>query len=195
MKSAITLAFHSLVAALTTSVMAQDTATAIWQELPFVQDFQPARYLGKWYEVARLPTPIQPADTLATAEYSAGDKPGQVIVKNSAFDKTGRKLSEIKGQAKLADGNPPGRLLVAFGPALPTRPNYHVLHVDKDYRFAVVGVPDRKSLWILAREVPISKETFHSLREIAQKSGFDVSKLIVAPWAKIPKNHEAEPAR
>ncbi len=75
------------------------------------------------------------------------------------------------------------------------RPNYHVLHVDKDYRYAVVGVPDRKSLWILAREVPISKETFDSLREIAQKSGFDVSKLIVAPWDKIPKNHEAESGR
>ncbi|MEQ1826004.1 MAG: lipocalin family protein [Pirellula sp.] len=193
MKSAITITFHSLMAALATSVMAQDTTATTSQKLPFVQDFQPARYLGKWYEVARLPTPIQPSDTLAIAEYSAGEEAGQVIVKNSAFDKTGRKLSDIKGQAKLADGNPPGRLLVAFGPSLPTRPNYHVLHVDKDYRYAVVGVPDRKSLWILAREVPISKETFVSLREIAQKSGIDVSKLILAPWDKIPKNHEAEP--
>ena len=36
----------------------------------------------------------------------------------------------------------------------------------------MVGVPDRKSLWILAREVPISQETLVSLREIAQKAGF-----------------------
>ena len=195
MKSAITITFHSLMAALATCVLAQDATTTTSEELPFVKSFQPARYLGKWYEVARLPTPIQPADTLAIAEYSAGENIGEVIVKNSAFDKTGTKLSEIKGQAKLAEGNPPGRLLVAFGPALPQRPNYHVLHVDKEYRYAVVGVPDRKSLWILAREVPIKKETFDSLRAIAQKSGFDVSKLIVAPWDKIPKGRIAnEPA-
>jgi apolipoprotein D and lipocalin family protein len=193
MKSAITITIYSLMAAIATSVTAQDTTATPSQELPFAQDFQPARYLGKWYEVARLPTPIQPADTLAMAEYSSGEKAGQILVKNSAFDQTGKKLSDIKGQAKLADGHPPGRLLVAFGPALPERPNYHVLHVDKDYRYAVVGVPDRKSLWILAREVPVSKEAFDSLREIAQKSGFDVSRLIVAPWDKIPKNHHAEP--
>ncbi len=194
MKSVITKTFLSLMAALATSVMAQDTTPTTPQELPFVQDFQPARYLGKWYEVTRLPTPIQPADTLAMAEYSAGEKAGQVIVKNSAFDKAGKKLLEIEGQATLADGNPPGRLLVAFGPALPKSPNYYVLHVDKDYRYAVVGVPDRKSLWILAREVPISQETLVSLREIAQKAGFDVSRLIVAPWDKIPKNQGVQDA-
>ncbi len=155
--------------------------------LPFVRDFKPGRYLGKWYEVARLPTAIQPAETLAVAEYTAGKEGGQVTVKNTAFDKTGKKLSEIAGQAKLADGDPPGRLLVSFGPALPKTPNYHVIHVDEDYRFAVVGVPDRKSLWILAREVPIAEESLNSLREIARKAGFDVTRLLVAPWDKIQK--------
>jgi apolipoprotein D and lipocalin family protein len=194
MKTVTTILLHLLLAALATSGMAEDTKGAAAQALPWVQDFQPARYFGKWYEVARLPTPIQPVDTLAIAEYSAGEKAGQVIVKNSAFDKTGRKLSDIQGQAKLAEGNPPGRLLVAFGPAFPPSQNYHVLHVDKDYRYAVVGVPDRKSLWILAREVPISKEAFDSLRGIAQKAGFDVSKLIVAPWDKVPKDQESNTA-
>ncbi|MFN0127377.1 MAG: lipocalin family protein [Verrucomicrobiales bacterium] len=172
------------------SVVMIATATAddkVPDPLPFVRDFKPERYLGKWYEVARLPTPIQPAGTLAVAEYAAGKEPGQVTVKNTAFDKGGKKLAEIAGQAKLADGDPPGRLLVSFGPVMPTTPNYHVIHVDEDYRYAVVGVPDRKSLWILAREVPIGEEPLKSLREIAQKAGFDVTKLVVAPWGQIPK--------
>jgi apolipoprotein D and lipocalin family protein len=155
--------------------------------LPYVRDFKPERYLGKWYEVARLPTPSQPAETLAVAEYTAGKKDGQLTVQNTSFDKAGKKLADITGQAKLAMGDPPGRLLVSFGPVLPETPNYHVIHVDENYRFAVVGVPDRQSLWILAREVPIAEESLKSLREIAQRAGFDVTKLLVAPWDKIPK--------
>ena len=155
--------------------------------LPFVQDFKPEKYLGKWHEVARLPTPIQPAGTLAVAEYTAGKQAGQVAVKNTSFDKAGKKIADIEGKAKLADGNPPGRLLVSFGPVLPETPNYHVMHVDKDYQFAVVGVPDRKSCWILAREVPIAEETLKTRQGIAKKAGFDVAKMEIAPWDKIPK--------
>lgn len=155
--------------------------------LPFVRDFKTERYLGKWYEVARLPTPVQPAGTLAVAEYAAGKEAGQVTVRNTSYDKAGKKLADIEGKAKLADGDPPGRLLVSFGPVLPENPNYYVIHVDEGYRFAVVGVPDRNSLWILAREVPVAAETLKSLQEIARKAGFDVSRMEVAPWERIPK--------
>lgn len=168
----------------------EDKAAEPAAPLPFVRDFDPVRYLGTWHEVARLPTPIQPAGTLAKAEYSAGKEEGTVKVKNTAFDKEGRKLSDIEGSAKLAEGDPPGRLLVSFGPVLPEVPNYHVMYVDKEYRHAVVGVPDRKSMWILAREVPIASETLDRLREIGRKAGFDVDKLLIAPWDKIQKKEE-----
>lgn len=166
------------------------TATAEQKEpepLPFVRDFKPEKYLGKWYEVARLPTPMQPLGTLAVAEYTAGKEAGQVMVKNTSFDRAGKKIADIGGQAKFADGDRPGRLLVSFGPVVPKTPNYYVIHVDEGYRFAVVGVPDRNSLWILAREVPIAEGALKSLQEIARKAGFDVAKMQVAPWDKIPK--------
>ena len=170
--------------AMTASATAEDKAR---EPLPFVQDFKPEKYLGKWYEAARLPTQVQPAGTLAVAEYTAGKEAGQVAVKNTSFDKAGKKIADIQGHAKLAEGNPPGRLLVSFGPVMPETPNYYVMHVDADYRFAVVGVPDRKSLWILAREVPIAEETLKALQGIAKKAGFDVDKMLIAPWEKIPK--------
>lgn len=166
---------------------ADDKAPEPAKALPFVEDFKPERYLGTWYEVARLPTPIQPAGTLAMAEYTAGEKKGLVKVKNTSFDRAGRKLADIEGFARLADGDPPGRLLVSFGPVSPATPNYHVMFVDEDYRYAVVGVPDRRSLWILAREVPIGEEALQKLRAIARGAGFDVEKLLVAPWEKQPK--------
>lgn len=160
------------------------------EPLPFVRDFDPGRYLGTWHEVARLPTAIQPPGTLAKAEYTAGKEEGSVKVKNTAFDEQGKIISDIEGKAKLAEGDPPGRLLVSFGPVLPEAPNYHVLYVDKDYRYAVVGVPDRKSMWILAREVPVAAESLDRLRELGRNAGFDVDKLLIAPWDKIQKKAE-----
>ena len=153
--------------------------------LPSVVKFEPERYLGKWNEVARLPIAIQPSGTLATAEYSATKEEGKLLVKNTAYDAQGKALSSITGEARIAPGEPPGRLIVSFGPAKPVPPNYYVLHVDKEYQYAVVGVPDRKSLWLLAREVPIAKEKLDELKKIATNAGFDVAELIVAPWEKV----------
>lgn len=154
------------------------------QQLPGVADFNPVRYLGKWYEVARLPAPFQPVGTLSVAEYSAGEKAGELKVKNSLFDKQGKKLADISGRAKLAEGVPAGRLLVTFGAEWPAQPNYHVIYIDGQYRYAVVGVEQRSSLWILAREVPIAVETLQSLLEVAKKAGFDLKELQVADWSK-----------
>jgi len=171
------------------------------EALPAVADFQPERYLGKWYEVARLPSPFQPAGTLSVAEYGAAEQPGELLVKNSLFDKQGKKLADIAGRAKLAEGAPAGRLLVSFGEQWPSQPNYHVIYLDSRYRFAVVGVPQRSSLWILAREVPIAKETLQSLLEVAKKAGFDLKELQVADWSKTPQAEtkpqapQAQPAK
>ena len=153
--------------------------------LPSVVKFEPERYLGKWYEVARLPIAIQPAGTLATAEYSSAKEEGKLVVKNTAYDAQGTVLSSITGEATIAPGEPPGRLIVSFGPAKPVTPNYYVLHVDEEYQYAVVDVPDRKSLWLLAREVPIAKEKLDELKKIATDAGFDVAELIIAPWEKV----------
>lgn len=167
-----------------------DRAPAEPGPLPHPKTFEPARYLGKWFEAARLPMAIQPNDTLATAEYSAGEGEGVVRVKNTAYDTDGNVVATIEGQARLAPGDPPGRLIVGFGPFLPEAPNYHVLHVDPDYRHAVVGVPDRKSLWILVRKVPVAKAKLDELIAIARKAGFDTSKLLIAPW-RDPEGDEA----
>ena len=155
------------------------------RQLPFVANFDAEQYLGKWYEVARLPTAMQPPGTLATAEYSLGEEEGDVIFKNTAYDSEGKRLTEIQGKARLVKGDPPGRLVVSFGPVTPDTPNYYVLHVDEKYEYAIAGVPDRKSLWILAREVPVPEKQLKELMSIASKAGFDVSKAVVAPWGSI----------
>ena len=98
----------------------------------FPKKFDSTRYLGKWYEVVRMPTPAQATGTLATAEYTAGEKDGEVIVKNSAYTADGKLIAAIEGKALLLPNDPP-RLAVGFGPVVPKDPNYFVIHVDEDY--------------------------------------------------------------
>lgn len=155
--------------------------------LPQPSGFEPARYLGKWHEVARQPVFYQPDNTMATAEYGATATPGMISVFNQSYDRDGKPLKSINGSAVLAESPPPGRFTVSFDkvPKIFTSiggPNYHVIHVDPDYRHAVVGVPSRKALWILSRDVPIAPQKLAELTAIAKQAGFDTSKLIVAPW-------------
>jgi apolipoprotein D and lipocalin family protein len=160
-------------------------APAAEPPLPHPATFDPARYLGFWHEAARLPTAVQPNNTLATAEYTKTESPGRITVKNRAYTADGSLVTTITGEADLVPGDPPGRLAVRFGPApAGGEPNYYVMHVDKDYTHAVVGVPSRNALWILSRTVPVPKEKFDELIRIAQKAGFDTDKLIIAPWKK-----------
>ena len=172
-------------------VVAQETSpkspegSGAEKQLPFPKDFDPTRYLGRWYEVARLPNPAQPAESLAAAEYSAGENEGEVIVKNSAYTAEGKLISAIKGKAQLLPSDPP-RLAVSFGPIVPKEPNYFVIHVDGEYQHAVVGTPDRKSLWILTRKVPIAERTRESLFDIAKEAGFDTQKILIGEWKAEP---------
>ena len=150
--------------------------------LPSPAEFDPARYVGKWFEAARLPTAMQPDGSLASAEYALGEEAGSITVKNTAYDANGALLGSVEGKAILVAGEPKGRLRVGFGPEVPSEPNYCVLWVNPKYRFAVVGSPDRKSLWILARQVPVNEKRLKRFASIAKKAGYDTAKLVVATW-------------
>lgn len=182
--TASTLILALLCSCLAVAQEAEKTAqnqSGTTRPLPFPKGFEPARYLGKWYEAARLPTPIQPERTLATAEYAAGDADDEVLVENTAYTPDGNVISKIKGRAKILAVEPP-RLAVTFGPVFPQDANYYVMYVDEDYRHAVVGTPNRNSLWILARTASVSQEKLDELIAIARNADFETEKLVVNRW-------------
>lgn len=163
------------------SVLSQDAAAVSKADLPFPKKFDATKYLGKWYEIARLPSPSQPGELLATAEYSVGKNAGDIIVKNTAYDAKGKEVQTVTGRAKLLSGDPP-RMAVSFGPVTSKEANYYVMHVSKNYDVAVVGTPSRKSLWILARKPTLGKKRVARLVQMANKVGFATDKLIVSDW-------------
>ncbi len=139
------------------------------------------RYSGLWYELGRLPLRWEDADASdITAEYTPEDD-GSVRVDNRCIDKRGAPSRAI-GRATRVNGRP-GRLQVSFLPQLLqwmpfTKGDYWVLKIDDAYSVALVGTPDQKNLWLLAREPRIDDATKAAYLAEATRQGFDLGKWI-----------------
>ena len=155
--------------------------------LPTQDWVEPARYAGRWYEIAKLPNRFQDqcaGDVAAT--YSLRDD-GRITVVNECRTKDG--LDRVEGIARRADPRgPDSRLKVRFAPAwLSFLPwvwgDYWILELDREYRFALVGEPSRKYLWILARDPVMDPAEYDRLVVRAAALGFDAAKLVRTPQA------------
>lgn len=142
------------------------------------------RYLGLWYEIARLPERHEPVDyTDITATYSLNPN-GTVRVDNRALDGSGEPKQSV-GEATVVEGSGNAKLDVTFMPDglkwIPfTTGDYWVLRIDDDYRTALVGTRDRKHLWLLSRTPTIDATTRRSFLETAVVEGYDLAELITA---------------
>ena len=141
-----------------------------------LKDFELNRYLGKWYEIARLDHSFERGLSRVSATYTLRDD-GGVDVLNRWFDKSTGKWKEAAGKAYFIDQPTVASLKVSFfGPFYG---GYHVIELDKDrYSYALVCGPSRAYLWILAREPNLDQTLLNQLLSAAQKAGFDTNALI-----------------
>ena len=147
------------------------------------------RYLGKWFEIARYPKWFQSGCDSATAEYTP-KKDGTIKVVNTCLRGDGSSRS-IEGVASPVDakGN---RLKVNFpnnwytkAITAPPEGNYWIIEVSPDYRRAIVGTPDRRSLWFLSRSAVIAAKDFEAMKATAAAQGFDITDLRIDGHTKI----------
>jgi len=141
-----------------------------------VQNFKLDRYLGKWYEIARLDHSFERGLSRVSAEYSLRDD-GGVKVLNRGYAEKDSKWKEAEGKAYFVDQADRGFLKVSFfGPFYGS---YIVFELDHNhYQYSVVSGPDKSYLWILAREPKISQEVKDALVAKAAALGFETDKLI-----------------
>ena len=130
------------------------------------------RFLGKWFEIAKIPIGFELNLTNVTAEYQYNsDKTIQII--NRGY--LNGDMKEIIGTAYTTDVD--DLLKVSFFPNIYS--DYKILSVDKDYKYAVIGGQNKDFLWILARTKTISSEIYSSLIDIAKRRGYNTDKLII----------------
>ena len=148
------------------------------------------RYLGAWYEIARLPMRHEPPQwTDISATYTLNDQ-GNVRVRNRALDEDGR-VQESIGEGVPVEGSGNAKLRVSFLPEglrwVPfTKGDYWVLRVDPDYRTALVGDPERKYLWLLHRDPVIDAALRDDFLGTARAQGYDLADLIDTPHTGRP---------
>lgn len=136
-------------------------------------NFDAARYVGRWYEVARYPNPFQAECPGAIADYGLTETPGVLSVRNTCLDAEGVASGQITGTA-TDEGL--GRLSVRLQ-GVPVAAPYWVLWVDEGYRTAVVGAPNGRVGWILNRDPDIPEDRLAAAREVLDFNGYDLGQL------------------
>jgi len=141
-----------------------------------VDDFQVERYLGRWYEIARLDHSFERGLSQVTAQYSLG-KGGEIRVINRGYDQAKKKWEEAQGKAFFVESPRTGMLKVSFfGPFYG---GYNIVDLDHEhYSYALVCGPNRSYLWILSRTSRLSEATLQALVARAKSLGFDTDNLI-----------------
>jgi apolipoprotein D and lipocalin family protein len=147
-----------------------------------VANFDSARYLGTWYEIARLDHAFERGLSQVSASYSLRAD-GGIKVLNRGYDGAKKQWKQAEGKAYFVGPPDQGFLKVSFfGPFYGS---YIVFELDqKNYSYSLVSGPDKSYFWLLSRTPTMDAETKARLLAKAETVGFDISKLI----------HVAQPA-
>jgi apolipoprotein D and lipocalin family protein len=141
-----------------------------------VQDFDVNRYLGKWYEIARLDHSFERGLEQISAEYSLRDDGGIKVI-NRGFSVKDNQWREAEGKAYFVNNPNEGYLKVSFfGPFYGS---YVIFELDhQNYQYAFVSGPDTSYLWLLSRTPTVEAALLAEFIDQAEKLGFDTEKLI-----------------
>lgn len=149
-----------------------------------VRGFDVNRYLGTWYEIARLDHSFERGLSNVTATYSLRED-GGIDVVNRGYDEEAGSWDEAAGKAYFVEDPDIGRLKVSFfGPFYG---GYNILELDQDgYRYSLVAGPNRSYLWILARDPALDEALVRQLVSEAKAMDFPVDELIFVDHDRVP---------
>ncbi len=140
-----------------------------------VDDFDINRYLGKWYEIARLDHSFERGLEAISAEYSLKDD-GGVNVVNRGFNVEEKEWDEAKGKAYFVNDENTGHLKVSFfGPFYGS---YIVFELGDDYEYSMITSSDKSYLWLLSRTAEIDTALKQHFIKTITDLGFDHGSLI-----------------
>lgn len=151
-------------------------------QLSVVPSVDLARYAGTWYEIARLPMWFQRHCVDSKAVYTRRSD-GTIGVHNECVTDDGG-METAEGAAIVVDTRTNARLKVVFDNwfarlfGSSRDGNYWILDLDPDYRTALVGTPNRRYLWILARSPQLDSATFQRLVSKGRELGYPMDELI-----------------
>jgi apolipoprotein D and lipocalin family protein len=150
--------------------------TGIPEGITVIDGFEVNRYMGQWYEIARLDHRFERGLNNISATYSP-KADGGVKVLNKGWNEAEGQWKQAEGKAYFVEKPDKGHLKVSFfGPFYG---GYNIIALDKkDYSYSMITGPDKSYFWILSRTRHLPKATLDSLIEKAKQLGFATDQLI-----------------
>lgn len=159
------------------SLLSAGCAVSVPANIQPVRNFEATKYMGQWYEIARIDHRFQKGLTQAEAHYALNDD-GTVQVINRGFNAEKNTWKAIEGKAKFLGDPSVGALKVSFfGPFYG---GYNIVDLDPAYQTALVIGEDTSYFWLLSRKPDMPKEQLQQWLHKAQAMGVDLNQVIMA---------------
>ena len=156
-------------------IIAASCSPSIPEGAKAVSPFDSEKYLGKWYEIARIDFKHEKNLNNTTAEYSMKED-GTIKVDNRGFNTRNQEWEQAIGKAKFVKDKNVAMLKVSFfGPFYS---GYNVIAIDDDYQYALVAGKNFDYLWILSRTTEIPEDVKNDYLGIASSVGYDTNRLL-----------------
>jgi len=160
------------------NVIAISSCSNIPKGVKAFQPFTIEKYLGKWYEIARMDFRFERNLNNTTADYSV-NKDGSIKVDNRGYNYKTMQWKQAIGKAKFVGDSKVAMLKVSFfGPFYS---GYNVIALDSGYNYALVSGKDLSYLWILSRKTTIPEDIKQNYLKIAETLGYKTNNLV---WIK-----------
>ncbi|GAB4391371.1 MAG: lipocalin family protein [Gammaproteobacteria bacterium] len=156
------------------SVLCFTAVAAEYAPLPTVKQVDLQRYAGRWFEIALIPNRFQENCICSNALYQL--KKGVLRVTNQCYNSKRSEHITAHGKAWPVAGSNNAKLLIQF--FWPFKGDYWILDLDKKYRYALVGEPSRRYLWVLSRSPSMSVAQYRTIVNRAQQLGYDITQLV-----------------
>lgn len=158
------------------SLCVVSACTSVPEGIKPVTNFDLNRYVGQWYEIARIENRFEEGLDNVTANYSINSD-GSVNVVNRGYDVQKQGWKEAIGRAVFVARNDEGHLKVSFfGPFYSS---YVIYELDQQgYQYAFVTGYNKDYLWFLSRTPAVDKSQLDRFVKQAQALGYDTSKLV-----------------
>ncbi len=151
------------------------SCTSIPEKAKAVSPFDVNKYLGTWYEIARIDFRFERNLNNTSAQYRLNDK-GNVVVLNSGYNFKKKEWKKAEGVAKFRGDKEVAELKVSFfGPFYS---GYNVIALDENYQYALVAGKNLDYLWILSRTKTIPQDIKNEFLKKAKEIGYDTSSLL-----------------
>ncbi len=140
------------------------------------------KYVGLWYEFAKIPNSFQDQCVKGTTAKYILNEDGEIKVLNSCIDEDGE-VDEADGLARIVDKKSNAKLEVSFFSIFGWRPiwgDYWIIGLDENYQWAIVGTPSRKYGWVLSRTPKIDETTTNKIFQILKDQGYDSKKFEIS---------------